>query len=146
MFLNASTDDTPDFQRGRAILDDVRAKITTAPPASARVMRWMIDRDIASAGRAIEPFIDALTADPALSPERSPAARAPVFLLQGRDDNVIPPSETPRLAGYLEGHGTPRVRWLLTPILSHVGIDTTPAFGDFWRLIRFWREVEDTLR
>jgi hypothetical protein len=109
-------------------------------------MRWMLDRDIVSAGRAIEPFIDTLTNDPALSPERSPATRSRVFLLQGRDDNVIPPSETPRLARYLEGHGTPRVRWLLTPILSHVGIDTTPDVGDFWRLIRFWREVDGAIR
>jgi hypothetical protein len=146
MYLTASTDDTADFRRGRAILDEVQARMATAPPASARVMQWMIDRDIVSAGRAIAPFIDALTRDPSLSPERSPAPRTAVFLLQGRDDNVIPPSETPRLARYLEASGTPRVRWLLTPILSHVGIDTTPPLGELWKLIRFWREMEDALR
>jgi dienelactone hydrolase len=146
MYLTASTDDTAAFRRGRAILDEVQTRLASAPPASARVMRWMLDRDIVSAGRAIEPFIDELTRDPSLSPERSPAPGAPVFLLQGRDDNVIPASETPRLARYLEAQGTPRVRWLLTPILSHVGIDTTPPPVELWKLIRFWRALEGALR
>jgi pimeloyl-ACP methyl ester carboxylesterase len=107
-------------------------------------MRWMLDRDVWSAGRAILPFVDDLTADPALSPERSPAPRVPVFLLHGRDDTVIPSSETPRLARYLESQGTP-VRWLLTPILSHVGIDDAPPIGEFWKLSRFWQEMDTML-
>jgi pimeloyl-ACP methyl ester carboxylesterase len=103
----------------------------------------MLARDVVAGGRAIRPFIGDLARDPALSPERSPAPNVPVFLLHGRDDNVIPATETPRLAEYLQSHRTPEVQWLLTPILSHIGIDRSPAVLDVWRLVRFWRALDD---
>ncbi len=59
---------------------------------------------------------------------------------------MIPPSETPRLAAYLEQHGNRNVRVLLTPLLSHVGIDTRVSTADWWRMVRFWRALEDALR
>jgi dienelactone hydrolase len=142
-YLYASTDESPDFARGRPIVADIERLANAAPDATRRVIRWMLARDVVAGGRAIRPFIGDLARDPALSPERSPAPNVPVFLLHGRDDNVIPATETPRLAEYLQSHRTPEVQWLLTPILSHIGIDRSPAVLDVWRLVRFWRALDD---
>jgi predicted esterase len=76
-----------------------------------------------------------------LSPERSPATHAPVFLLHGRDDNVIPSTETPLVASYLSHHGNDRVQWLLTPIVSHAELQPTVSITEGWRLVRFWARV-----
>ena len=44
------------------------------------------------------PHASAFTQDPALSPARSTTVTAPVFLLHGADDNVVPAIESRRLA------------------------------------------------
>ena len=77
-----------------------------AEPART-VMREVNARDLASLGPRLLPYIDELGADPALSPDRSPITTAPVFLLHGADDNVIPSTETPLLAAYLRAAAVP---------------------------------------
>ena len=144
--LEASADESPARTRGADRLAEATRLRDAMPPTSRQIMDWVLDRNVASLGKAIEPFIAELAKDPALSPERSPPTTVPVFLLQGLGDNVIPPSETPRLAAYLARHGNRRVYSLLTPVLSHVGIDTNVSVSDWWRLIRFWRALEDTLK
>jgi predicted esterase len=67
-----------------------------------------------------------------------------VFLLHGADDNIIPSSETPLNASYLEAQGNAQVRWLLTPLLSHANVNPNVPFGDAWRLIVFWKELLGT--
>jgi hypothetical protein len=145
LFLEASADESP----ARTLRADRLAEATrlrdAMPPTSGQIMDWVLDRNVASLGKAIQPFIAELAKDPALSPERSPPTTVPVFLLQGLGDNVIPPSETPRLAAYLERHGNRRVYSLLTPVLSHVGIDTNVSISDWWRMVRFWRSLEDAI-
>lgn len=143
LFLEASSDESPGRLRGQEQLEAARRLRDTLPARARQVMDWVLDRDVRSLGAAIRPFIAELAEGDALSPERSPAPAVPVFLLQGRDDNVIPPSETPRLAAYLERHGTPRVYWLVTPVLSHVGIDTRVPPAEWWRLLRFWMEIRN---
>ncbi len=145
LFLEASADESPERTRTQRQLAEAVQLRDAMPARSQQIMNWVLDRDVASLGAAIRPFIAELAKDPALSPERSPATTVPVFLLQGQNDSVIPPSETPRLARYLETHGTPSVRWLLTPVLSHVGIDTSVSVSDWWRLVRFWRDLEDAI-
>jgi predicted esterase len=115
-----------------------------AEPARS-IMNSINNHDVAALGRSLQPFADELAGDPALSPERSPATRAPVFLLQGLGDNVIPPSETPRAAEYLSRKGNQHVRWLVTPALSHVGLEREVGLLDWWRLIRFWQALGETL-
>ena len=66
---------------------------------------------------------------------------SPVFIIHGRDDNVIPSSETPLVAADLARRGNHRVRWLLTPLLSHADLGGAAAAGDAWRLLSFWRQV-----
>jgi predicted esterase len=67
-----------------------------------------------------------------------------VFLLHGADDNIIPSSETPLNATYLESQGNARVNWLLTPLLSHASVNPNVPVSDAWRLIRFWKELLET--
>ena len=72
-------------------------------------------------GPKLLPHVANLGDDPALSPDRSPAPDAPVFLLHGAEDNVVPALETLRLARHLEARTTVRV--LLTPLISHAEVD-----------------------
>jgi len=68
-----------------------------------------------------------------------------VFLLHGAEDNVIPTSETPALAEYLRSHGTPRVEWLVTPVVQHATVTGGATAGDAWRVMRFWTTVRRAL-
>lgn len=52
--------------------------------------------------------------------------RAPVTLVHGRDDDVIPAEESARIAAALEAQQTP-ARLAITPLLSHG--DTDPSIG-----------------
>jgi dienelactone hydrolase len=79
-----------------------------------------------------------LAADPALSPERAPPPRAPVYLLHGVDDPVIPPDESRRLGEHLRPHG--QVRVLLTPVLTHADL-AAPGARDVADLLLFLGSV-----
>lgn len=57
---------------------------------------------------------------PSLSPERATPPAAPVYLLHGTEDEVIPPREALHLARYLQPHTHARV--LLTPVLTHADV------------------------
>ena len=81
----------------------------------------------------------AFTEDPALSPARSTTVTAPVFLLHGADDNVVPAIESRRLAAVLER--TAPVHLLVTSLITHAEVDRPPTAGEVWELIRFWRAV-----
>jgi dipeptidyl aminopeptidase/acylaminoacyl peptidase len=98
------------------------------------------DRDVVALGPQLLPYLEELGGAPALSPARSPAARASVFLIHGQTDNVIPSQETLELGAYLRRAGNRQVRWLLTPLLSHADLQPPHAL-DAWRLIRFWKDM-----
>jgi acetyl esterase/lipase len=140
-YLEASLDETPGQMRAARLVAEAGTLAAAMPDPARTIMHAILARDVAAVGRTILPFLDQLGRDPALSPERSPAARVPVFLLHGHDDNVIPPEETQRLAAYLTASGNPHVHWLVSPVLSHVGVDMTVGAGDAWRFVRFWHET-----
>ena len=93
-------------------------------------------RDVKTLGALLLPHIANLGDEAALSPDRSPAPDAPVFLLHGVEDNVVPAIETLRLARDLEPHTTVHV--LLTPLISHAEVDRPATTGEVVALIRFW--------
>src|SRR4029079_12783987 len=95
---------------------------------------------VAELGPILIPFIEELGGNPALSPDRSPATHAPVFLLHGSEDNVIPAQERPLLATSLTQQGNTQVEWLLTPLLSHANVRPAGA-AEAWKLIRFWKGI-----
>jgi dienelactone hydrolase len=144
-YLEASLDASPDFARGRTLVAQAKAVAERLPPVERAILLAVIDRDVATAGAWVEPAIDQLTGDPGLSPERSRAPSAPVFLLHGLDDNVIPSAETPLVANYLLSHGTPDVHWLLTPYLTHADVVGNYGLNETWRFFRFWHALRQTI-
>jgi hypothetical protein len=143
-FLDASSYADIDPPRSAQLLADTRRQHAALPEPSHALMTEVLTRDAHAVGQRILPFVEELGGDPALSPVRSAATRAPVFLLHGRDDNVIPSTETPLAASYLESKGNIRVRWLLTPLISHANLSGDLNLFDVWRLVRFWTEMTAT--
>ena len=96
-------------------------------------------RNVPALGPKLLPFIADLGDDPALSPDRSPAPAAPVFLIHGMQDNVVPAAETAILAEHLRRHT--RVRVLVTPLISHAEVDRPATRREVWDLIGFWKDM-----
>jgi dienelactone hydrolase len=67
--------------------------------------------------------------------------RAPVFLLHGAGDTVIPPSETLWLAS--EVPAARLVQVLVTPVIEHVEMRGEPALLEQWELVRFMTALLD---
>ena len=78
--------------------------------------------------------------DPALSPELAPPPTAPVFLLHGRDDNIIPAAESVLLGNRLRADGV-ATRVLLSGLLTHASVNPAASARDAWELVRFWADV-----
>ncbi len=144
-YLEAALDTSAEQAEASRLLAVARDEASRLPEPAHAIMTAINLHDVAALGRVLEPSIDQVAADPALSPERSPRPRAPVFLLHGTEDNVIPSSETELLAADLGRRGHPRVRALLTPVISHVGIQSDAGLGDYWRLVTFWRALRAAL-
>lgn len=140
-YLDASSVESTDPARAEVMLAPIRDRVPALPEPTQTLMRDVTTRDVASLGPKLLPFVDDLGSAPALSPDRSPAPTAPVFLLHGLDDNVIPSSELPLLAEYLRSHGTREVTALTTPFLTHATMMPGIGVGDGWALLRFWRKV-----
>lgn len=140
-FLEASLDDSPTRARGMALLAEARRMGEALPEPGRAIMHAVAERDVRDLGARLSPHLSKVGTSPALSPELSPATTAPVFLLHGRDDNVIPSTETPLVAAYLQSAGNRRVKWLLTPLISHADILRSPGAGDIWRFIHFWTDI-----
>jgi hypothetical protein len=124
-----------EFARARAYAD------TLAEPART-LMIHVNDRAVDKLGPLLYPIVDGLDdhpAAPSLSPERAAPPAAPVFLLHGADDTVIPTVETVLLARYL--HGRTPVRALLSGLITHAEVDRSAAARDVWELTKFWRAV-----
>lgn len=142
-FLLASSLDMVDKPRATSEFARMRAYAETLDEPARTLMRRVNDRDVAALGRRLLPVVDAMAdhpAMPALSPERAPAPPvAPVFLLHGSDDNVIPAIETVLLADYLQGKVP--VRGLLSGLITHAEVDRPPTATEAWRLASFWRQV-----
>ena len=93
-------------------------------------------RESAELGRRLLPHTNALGDEPALSPDQSPAPDAPVFLLHGQEDNVVPAAESLWLAERHRPHTTVQV--LLTPLISHAEVDRPATTREVVDLIGFW--------
>jgi fermentation-respiration switch protein FrsA (DUF1100 family) len=96
-------------------------------------------RDVTHLGPRLQPYLGLFVDAAALSPSRSPAPSAPVFLLHGLDDTVIPASESQFLANRLRGRVP--IRLLLTSLISHVEADQPARAADVTRLAGFWGDL-----
>jgi dienelactone hydrolase len=140
-FLDASSAESTDRAAASQLLADAAREGEALAEPGRTLMGWMITRNVRALGARLEPLVEELGGAAALSPDRSEAPQVPVFLLHGQADNVIPSTETPRLAAYLGDHGNARVEWLLTPLLSHADVTTGASAGDTWRLVSFWTRL-----
>ena len=142
-FLLASSLDMVDKPKAALEFARWRDYAATLPEPSRTLMTYVNDRAVDKLGPILLPHADALRdhpAMPALSPERAPAApAAPVFLLHGTDDNVIPSVETVFLGEYLEHRA--HVRGLLSGLITHAEVNRTATSAEVWRLASFWRGV-----
>lgn len=139
-FLEASRLDLVDKAQSAATFEKARQMEAALPEPSRTLMRHVNARDVAALGPLLLPHLPAIASDPSLSPARSPAPAAPVFLLHGADDNVIPAAESLALATHLQNQGT-ATRVLATPLITHAEVDQSSHAIDAMRLFTFWAAV-----
>ena len=140
VYLSASSLTLVDMTRANAEFARARTLATTLPEPARAFMTWVNDRAVHELGPRLFPVVDALAANEsvrAMSPELVPPPAAPVFLLHGSEDTVIPPVETLFLASHLRERT--RVTGLLSGLITHAEVDKSAAIGDVWALTRFWR-------
>jgi dienelactone hydrolase len=140
-FLQASSVNRTSVEDAAQLFADARARQAALPEPSRTFMKHVNDRDVAALGRALLPYVNRLGQESSLSPDRSPPPSAPVYLLHGADDNVIPAVESALLADHLREHT--RVRQLLTRYLTHVDLTARPTAKDMWDMIAFWKALLD---
>jgi dienelactone hydrolase len=139
-FLRASHVDMVDHARARLVFQEAIDLQRVLPEPAATLMRYVNTRDVARLGPLLLSHVERVTTDPSLSPERSPAPAAPVYLLHGTDDNVIPAVESRLLAASLRARGAP-VTLLATPLITHAEVDRPPRPGEIRDLLTFWGSV-----
>lgn len=135
-FLDASAVNRQDPEEGDRLFAAARSRYLGMSEPSATLLKYVGDRNVSALGARLVPYLDQLGQDPALSPDRSPVPTAPVYLLHGVDDHVIPAVESTRLAEHLRGKT--RVRHLLSGFLTHADVADRPGVRDTWDMISFW--------
>jgi dienelactone hydrolase len=138
-FLWASYLDTVDNSDADHEFAALRTLASTLPQPAATLLGYVNDRDVAHLGPVLAPYVGPYAGGPALSPARSPLTSAPVFLLHGTGDNVIPASESRHLAERLRGHAP--VRLLVTDLISHADADQPAHAVDVLKLAHFWSDL-----
>jgi hypothetical protein len=139
-FLEASRLDLVD--KARSLAEFERAKVLGAalPEPARTLMQYVNDRDVTRLGPILLPYVTAYAGDPSLSPALAPPPPAPVFLLHGTGDNVIPAAETLALARTLTERCAD-ARALVTPLITHAEVDRAATARDAWALVGFWADV-----
>jgi dienelactone hydrolase len=138
-FLRASYLDGFDKPQAAKEFAALRALALSMPEPSALLLTWVNNRDVTHLGAKLLPFIDTYGNEAALSISRSPKPTAPVFLLHGAEDNVIPAEESERAADDLRG--STGVRLLLTDLVSHAEADRPAHLWDVLKLGAFWGDL-----
>jgi len=138
-YLTASQIDMVDKPKAATIFDAARRQAAALPEPAANLMRLVNARDVKTLGAALLPTVESADFPPSLSPEQSPPPIAPVYLLHGTDDTVIPSVETLLLAHHLEGKT--RVKYLLSGLITHAEVDRAGAATEVVKLVGFWTDL-----
>ena len=139
-FLLASQLTMVNMDQANAMFATARQMEAPLPEPSKTYLNWVNERNVKEMGPLLAPHI-ALEADPAASPERAPDVPvAPVFLLHGDEDTVIPAAESVVLANHLRAHGAD-VRLLLSRIITHAELDRSAATAESWEMVSFWADI-----
>ncbi len=141
-FLLASSLAVTDPPKSVPVFEEMKTYQETLPEPSRTYMQYVNDRAVDKLGPVLLPVIESLKNHPgmaALSAERAAPPTAPIFLLHGIDDSVIPSVETVLLAEHLKGKAD--VTGLLSGLITHAEVNRTPGAIEVWRLAKFWREI-----
>jgi dienelactone hydrolase len=139
-FLLASQLTLVNMDQANAMFTKARGMEAGLPEPSATYLKWVNERNVKEMGPLLAPHLG-LEADPAASPERAPSVpAAPVFLLHGDADTVIPAAESVVLAERLRERGAD-VRVLLSRIITHAELDRSAATAESWEMISFWADI-----
>ena len=128
-----------DKARAPAEFEAVQKLQKTLPEPSATLLRYTIERDLVHLGARLRPHISPSGITYEMSPSKSPKPSAPVFLLHGLEDNVVPAVESEYLAEDLRGHAP--VRLLLSGLISHAEADRPMRANDVLQLAGFWGDL-----
>jgi len=139
LFLQASSIDRLDPAKAAEVFARARQLGEALPEPARTLMGYVNQRDVGKLGQAITPLLAALDLPAGLSPERSPPATAPVFLLHGADDSVVPASEMLALVRKLQP--TTRVRAFASRLITHAEANRGAALAELWSLSGFWQEL-----
>jgi dienelactone hydrolase len=140
-FLLASQLTLVNMDQANATFQKARDMAIALPEPSRTYMTYVNDRAVGKLGPVLVPFLDQLGAtDPAVSPQRADPPSAPVFLLHGDEDTVIPPAESILLGDTLRAKGA-KVRVLLSRIITHAELDRSGDYAEAARLIAFWADL-----
>jgi hypothetical protein len=139
-FLDASHLDMVDKPAAATAFARARALAASLHEPAKTMMGYVNDRNVAMLGPLLLPHLGELGGDPALSPARATAPAAPVYLLHGTGDNVIPAVESVLLAQELQSRGV-TVRQLTTPLVTHAEVDGASSVSAIWDLVTFWADV-----
>lgn len=139
-FLLASQHTLVDADEAETMFRDAREFGAALPEPSATYLSYVNERNVNALGTLLTAHVhDA--ADPAASPERASSwPAAPVFLLHGDSDNVIPAAESVLLGNVLRARGV-KTRVLLTPLITHAELSRPVTLADSWDLIALWADV-----
>lgn len=141
-FLLASSLAVTDPPKAVPIFEEMKRYQDTLPEPSRTYMQYVNDRAVDKLGPILLPIADGLEDHPgmrALSAELAAPPQAPIFLLHGIDDNVIPAVETVLLAEHLQGKV--QVDGLLSGLITHAEVNRAASATEVWRLARFWRAI-----
>jgi fermentation-respiration switch protein FrsA (DUF1100 family) len=138
-FLLASALDSVDKPKAQQEFQALRNLAKAMPEPSATLLKYVNDRDVVHLGSRLVQWVGFYGDAPALSASRSPKPSAPVFLLHGTEDNVIPAAESQQLAAELRGIAP--VRLLLSGLISHAEADRPAHFQDVMDLASFWGDL-----
>jgi len=135
-FLRASSIDRHDptkavdeFARARQLGDAL-------PEPGRTLMNYVNQHDVGKLGQVLTPLLAGLELPTGLSPELSPPPTAPVFLLHGAEDSVVPASEMLSLARKL--HSSTSVRAFASRLVTHADANRGAALAEMWSLSGFW--------
>jgi hypothetical protein len=138
-FLTASQLDPIDKTKAATVFEEARAIAAQLPEPAASLMKAVNSRDVKGLGARLLGVLEGIDYPDSLSPDHSAPPRAPVFLLHGADDTVIPSVESLLLAQHLER--TTRVRTLLSGLITHAEVDRGAAAAEVIKLVGFWAEL-----
>jgi dienelactone hydrolase len=141
-FLLASQLTLVSMDQANAMFAKAREMATKLPEPSRTFLNYVNDRAVGKLGPALVPYLHQLGSDdPALSPQRvERPAPAPLFLLHGNGDTVIPAAETAVFSEDLRRKGA-NVHVLLSGLITHAEVNRAATYIDVWKLISLWAQV-----